>query len=312
MKSTILWSVFLVSLFLPAYSQLNNQQSQIEKQSSTYLNKWIHIRKGRPVDITRRGMYAMKMGQTEYSLLSDKEMQATIYNLSGPNATAGTHYSLEYCKDNKWIKVPFVDRLAFVDIGFSFSQGKTVDYTLKKDLWKEKLSSGRYRIKTDVLVELFADFEITGETPVSKRTSPMSPIGPPFAPNALGPLKLSVSSASLQKDKDSILCIISNHSDRTVYLSLYPHLLMEEQGRPLATYHPGVACSSQQCIDKLRKTTEIPGGASLELRLPLRWNVDQLNSRDRTAHKKGSLEPGHYRCRQLIGVPLSVEFELKE
>lgn len=323
MKKTSLSAVFLLSLLVLSCSQKSKPQPQERvteefaetsaqadqhKQSAdkdtTCINELIHIRKGEDVGITKRSMYTMKAGQEYYPFLSDKPFKATIYYLSGPEATAGAHFLLEYWENDKWIQVPFTDNLAFADVGYKFSLGATLDYVAGSELFKYTLKPGKYRIVTYVTVELFTEFDIADRSSV--RTSVRSS-------NAKAPFELSVTSAALQNKKDSILLTINNHSDMPVFLTMYPQLSMPgcaEKSR--VVYHPAIWNMSSTCANVLHKATQTAGGSSLQFCIPAQWDIRQsypnLNKNERADHNKGHLEYGHYKYRILLGVILSAEF----
>lgn len=283
--------VLLAGLLLGSCSQKDKSVAQKKQSDRTNLISTegrVNIKKGKKVEITHREIYVMKMEQDVYPLQSDQEIQATIRNQFGPSANAGTPFALEYWEGDKWITVPFIDNFAFTYMAYYFSPGDTFDYLIKESYFNNKFESGKYRILTNVCVELFAEFDITDGIPSVKQRKDRD-INNPF--------ELNVSSVLYRKDKESIVFTINNHSDMPVSLSLYPQLKIQKEGEWLYINHPDLQNSSSVAAKMLRSETQIGGGSSFELQIPIQW-------RD----KEELLEAGHYQCRFLLDVHLFVEF----
>lgn len=283
--------VLLAGLLIGSCSQ--KSKSVLPEKQSNHMNLVstegrVNIKKGKEVEITHREIYVMKMEQDVYPLRSDKEIKATIRNQSGPNANAGTPFVLEYWEGGKWVTVPFIDNFAFTYLAYYFSPGEAFDYLIKESYFKNKFGLGKYRIQTKVSVELFAEFDITDDVPSVKQRKDR---------NVSNPFGLNVSSALYQKNKESIVFTVNNHSDMPVSLSLYPQLKMQKEGEWLYINYPALQNSSGAAAKMLCAETQIGGGSSFELHVP-------IQCRD----KEGQLEAGYYQCRFLLDVDLSAEF----
>ena len=255
-----------------------------------------------PVDFTDKkdigilfhNMYSMKMKQTSYPAHYLQDFEAVLSNHSGPEATAGLQFQMEYMKPPSWMHLPFIDNLAFASIGFPLNTGDTLDFVIHRNLFKNRFEPGRYRATTDVLVELITEFDVVDGAVTVKRKS-SDPHAKPF--------EMTVSSVSLQKKNDSIVFTIRNHSDLPICLSTYPALLeKKDDDRYLQIDHPFFQGATAPVALVIQRLTRMEGGTSMSFSIPVHWNSDSVDPR------KKELLPGHYFCRQLIRVELSAEF----
>lgn len=272
------------------------------KPDTLRLDTPVRFERRKDGEILFRSLYTMKPSRSFYPFLSAEPIKATIYYHSGPRATAGAMYGVEYRKDGKWIDFPFVDHLIFADVGFPFSIGDTIDYVIRTNDFKNDFKPGKYRISTDVSVELHADFDIPG--------TPPSPVKQ--EEKGKKPFELNVITLSYPNGQDSVVFTLRNNSNMEISLSMYPQLHTGEERNRRFIRHPFIANILSTEVQLLKKLTTLKGGESLRFSIPVKWDKEQNASdsdiRIPEAQARTSLFPGRYHCRQLIDVHLSTEF----
>ncbi|WP_078381177.1 immunoglobulin-like domain-containing protein [Sutcliffiella halmapala] len=110
--------------------------------------------------------FHMQMNTTSQTYSSNVEQITVVINNLGADMVGfGEYYQVEKLKDGLWYKVPFLESVAFIEIGYMLEAGASTESTLKvKDL-DHQLTDGTYRMvkefwKDGSKVILAAEFSI--------------------------------------------------------------------------------------------------------------------------------------------------------
>ncbi len=105
---------------------------------------------------------ALALTLSESSLpVGTKELKATIKNNGSEDVFFGADYSLEKLKGSKWVVVPGMKDMAFIDIAYSVAPGSEQEFTADLSQLKPSLDAGKYRLVKNINGQTFyGEFEL--------------------------------------------------------------------------------------------------------------------------------------------------------
>lgn len=86
----------------------------------------------------------MKTEKNTYNL-GTKEIKVYITNNSKKEVYYGLQYEIERLENNKWVRVPFKEQVAFIEIAYIIEPGKIGEQVIALDNL-EQLTFGKYRV----------------------------------------------------------------------------------------------------------------------------------------------------------------------
>ncbi|MCD7898768.1 MAG: hypothetical protein LUH22_02515 [Bacteroides sp.] len=92
-------------------------------------------------------------------------VKLTVINTSDTIAQYGANYVIEELQNEEWVRMPFNDELAFIDLLYIQPSGETREYTISLYPDMGEYKKGKYRIRKNINlgdenVDVTAEFEI--------------------------------------------------------------------------------------------------------------------------------------------------------